>query len=319
MNSYYMDNDRNTEEFSMHNFTMTKSRFIRYGALVIFCASMSMSSMAVANQHPTDVGTVPEVEPCLNEGWGATLYSGAAITLGANAKVFGGIQSVAAATLGAKAEVGGNILAGAAVTVEAGGKVAGDATAGAAATLGANASVGGNVAAGAEVTMGDTATISGDVTGSGNITLGANAKVSGDTTAANSVTLGALAEAGTDVGTTSGPIILGAYAKVHGNATSGSTISIGAGAEVTGDQEEHTPVGFDNHALTLVVERTEELTEIQVELSRAETESEYELAATIATSRAFSPGVYHASALTTAAGVTLTFMGEGPDTPVHWL
>jgi cytoskeletal protein CcmA (bactofilin family) len=305
MNSFYMDNDR-TEEFLMHYFIMTKNRFIRYGALAIFCASMSMSSMASAEHLPT-------------------VYSGAAVTLGANANVFGDIQSVAAVTLGDAAEVGGSILAGAAVTVEKDGKVAGDVTAGDAATLGAGASVLGDVAARAEVSIGAQSEVSGDVTSSRGIKLGAAAKVFGNTTAVDSVTLGAAAEAGNDglassVRTMSGPIILGAQATVKGDAKAGTIISIGAAAKVTGVETQHAvPEDFANKAESPVAKKTDELTQIQEDLSTTVVEPYTELGTTIATSREFSPGVYHASALTTAAGVTLTFVGSGLDQADDWL
>ncbi|MFT5123266.1 MAG: cytoskeletal protein CcmA (bactofilin family), partial [Verrucomicrobiales bacterium] len=251
------------------------------------------------------------------------VYSGAAVTLGAHANVFGGIQSVAAVTLGEAAEVGGSILAGAAVTVEKDGKVTGDVAAGEAATLGASASVLGDVAAIAEVSTGAQSAISGDVTSSGGIKLGAAARVFGNTTAANSVTLEAYAEVGNDglassVRTMSGPIILGAHATVKGDAKAGSIISMGINAKVLGVETQHAvPEDFVNKAESPVAKKTDELTQIQEQLFILE--SDTELATTIATSRAFYPGVYHASALTTAAGVTLTFIGTGPNNPDHWL
>ncbi|MFT7514912.1 MAG: MSHA biogenesis protein MshQ, partial [Candidatus Omnitrophota bacterium] len=120
------------------------------------------------------------------------------------------------------------------------------------------------------------------------------------------------------VRTMSGPIILGAHATVNGDATAGSTISMGLDANVEGVSTTHnTPVSFDNNAEGLEVEKTVELTGIQEQLSGSAIN--YELAATIATSRDFSPGVYHASALTTAAGVTLTFTGTKGNVPDHWL
>jgi formylglycine-generating enzyme required for sulfatase activity len=325
MNSIYINNDR-PKEFSMHHLTMTKNKFNRYGALVIFCASMLMSSIASVQGEeysgPPDADTTTEGFPIV--------YSGVAMTLGAHATVSGSIQSVAAVTLGAAAEVSDSILAGAAVTVERDGTVGGDVTAGAAVTLGASVSVGGDVAARAEVTIGDSSEISGNVTGSRNITLGNTAKIFGNTTAANSVTLGAYAEAGTDpaegtvvepnyVRAMSGPIILGALAKVNGNATAGSIVSMGVGAVVSGASGTAGPVPFDNKAEEPVAEMTDYLTTYHEALSLWEPEPGNELATTIATSRAFAPGVYHASALTTAAGVTLTFTGTEGNDPAHWL
>jgi predicted acyltransferase (DUF342 family) len=314
----------------MHHGTMKKSGFIRYSALVIFWVSMSMSSMASAEWCKC-METVSD--ECIESADGniqataqyiPTVYSGAAITLGAHSTVFGDIQSVAAVTLGKAAEVDGSILAGAAVTVEQDGEVTGNVTAGEAATLGDSALVSGDLAARAEVFIGAHSEISGDLTSSRGITLGAAAKVSGSTTAANSVTLGAHAEAGNDglascVAAMNGPIILGARATVKGDARSGAIISMGNNAEVMGIEAQHqVPLVFYNKAEIPVAKKTDELTQKQKQLSEKLVEPHTELATTIDSSRDFYPGVYHASALTTTAGTTLTFIGSSNE-PQEWL
>jgi predicted acyltransferase (DUF342 family) len=314
----------------MHQGTMKKSGFIRYSAIVIFWISMSMSSMASA-EWCSCMETVSD--ECIESADGnlqtaaeyiPTVYSGAAITLGAHSNVFGDIQSVAAVTLGKAAAVDGSILAGAAVTVEQGGEVTGDVTAGEAATLGDSALVSGDLAARAEVFVGAHSEISGDLTSSRGITLGAAAKVLGSTTAANSVTLGAHAEAGNDglaecVAAMNGPIILGARATVKGDARSGAIISMGKNAEVIGNEAQHAvPLVFYNKAEIPVAKKTDELTQEQKQLFEKLGEAHTELATTIDSSRDFYPGVYHASALTTTAGITLTFIGSSNE-PQEWL
>ena len=315
----------------MHHFSMKKSGFIRYSALVILWVSMSTSSIVSAECLEWSATIDGE---CIETDDGALsatneyiplVYSGAAITLGAHSNVFGDIQSVAAVTLGEVAEVGGSILAGAAVTVEKDGEVAGDVTAGEAATLGDSASVFGGLAARAEVFIGAHSQISGDLTSNRGIKLGVGAKVFGTTTAANSVTLGAHAKAGNDglaisIRTMRGPIILGAHAKVKGDAKAGSIISMGMHAKVMGVETQHAvPEDFANRAESPVVNKTDELTQKQKQLSDTGVEPYTELTTSIDTSRAFYPGTYHASALTVTAGTNLTFIGSGLDKSDEWL
>nr|WP_297348392.1 ice-binding family protein [uncultured Glaciecola sp.] len=304
----------------MHHFTIKKSGFIRYSTAVIFWVSVSMSSIASADCLETDGRNSPATAEYIS-----IAYSGAAITLGAHSTVFGDIQSVAAVTLGKAAEVDGSILAGAAVTIEKDGKVTGDVTAGEAATLGKSARVSGELAARAEVFIGAQSEISGDLTSSRGIKLGAGAKVFGNTTAAHSVTLGAYSEAGndglaSDVRAMTGPIILGAHAKVKGDAKAGSIISMGMNAKVIGIETQHAaPDDFANKAENRVATKTEELIHKQKQLSETFVHTYNELNTTIDTSRDFYPGVYHASALTTTAGITLTFIGSGYGEPDEWL
>jgi MSHA biogenesis protein MshQ len=310
----------------MHHVTMKRSGTIRYSALVIFGVSMSMSGIASAesiNLSATNYGECPDSADGnvhATSEYIPIAYSGAAITLGAHSNVYGDIQSVAAVTLGEAADVGGSILAGAAVTVEKDGKVNGDVRAGQAATLGDSASVCGDLSARAEVFIGAQSKISGDLTSSRGITLGAAAKVLGNTTAENSVTLGAGAEAASSVRAMTGPIILGAHATVQGAAEAGSIISMGMNAIVEGTEKPNAvPEHFDNKAESPIAKKTDELTQKQKKLSETFVETYNELTTTIDTSRDFYPGVYHASALTTTAGITLTFIGDGPREQVEWL
>lgn len=315
----------------MHHFITKKSGFIRCSALVIFWVSMSTSSNAFAEclqfsetVHgeciESDEGSAPQEAEYI-----PIIYSGAAVTLGAKSRVFGNIQSVAAVTLGAEAEVAGSVLAGAAVTVERAGEVTGDVTAGEAATLGANASVFGDLAARADVFIGAQSQISGDLTSSASVKLGAAAKVFGDTTAETSVTLGADAEAGNDglasgIRAMTGSIILGEDALVKGDAKTGKIISFGMNSNVIGFETEYAdPEDFINNANSPAATKTDVLTEKQKKLAETFAETYNELTTTIDTSRDFYPGIYHASALTTTAGITLTFVGSGNDAPDEWL
>lgn len=313
---------------------MKRKGFIRYSLLVTLWLSISMSSTVLADCIKVSENITGE---CMGERQfgeqGGTesaehtpiIYSGAAITMGAQSTVFGDIQSVAAVTLGDSAQVSGGVLAGAAVTIERAGIVRDDVIAGEAATLGASAKVLGDLAASGVVFIGAGSEILGDLTSGDNAELGAGANVVGKVTAANTVTLGAHTKVGNSeswgaVQAVTGPIILGRHALVTGDASAGTNISIGHNAEIVGNEIQYAnSEDFINEANQHVPSKKEELTQKQKELADVLSPSYNQLATTIETSRDFYPGVYNASALTTTADITLTFVGSGSGEPEEWL
>jgi serine acetyltransferase len=255
-----------------------------------------------------------------------TIYSGSAITMGSDSIVYGNIQSVAAATLGEAAELNGSLLAGAAVTLESAGKIIGDIMAGEGATLGATAFVHGDLTAGATVFIGAESKITGDLSSGGGVTLGASAEVDGNTMAGTFLTLGASAKVGDienesqgNVWAAAGPIVLGERAIVKGNATSASYISLSTTARILEIETQYANPGvFTHQAKSSVATKKDELTARQKAL--ADRLTTIELNTTIAQSTDLYSGVYHASALTTSAGITLTFIGSGYEgAPEEWI
>jgi predicted acyltransferase (DUF342 family) len=283
----------------MQYLVLNKIGFIRYSTLVIFGVSMSMSSIVFGESSEYDEENAPK-----NAEYSPIVYSGAAITMGAHATVFGNTQSVAAVTLGEAAALNGNLLAGAAVTLDKDGVVIGNITVGEDATFGATSLVIGDVTSGATVFVGAGSEISGDLQSRGGTTLGAAAKIGGNATAGTFVTLGDSAQIGQDespgnVRAFTGPVVLGANASVKGDASAGTYISLGVNAKVQGSETQYAdPDGFTNETFVPTYN---------------------ELNMTIAEDRDFYPGVYHASALTTAASTTLTFVGSGYGERDEWL
>jgi acetyltransferase-like isoleucine patch superfamily enzyme len=304
----------------MQYLNLNKSGFIRYSTLAIFWISMSLSSFAFGEFNEYDEEDAPE-----NAEYIPIVYSGAAITMGAHATIFGNIQSVAAVTLGEAAALNGNLLSGAAVTLDKDGVVIGNVTVGEDATFGAISLVIGDVTSGATVFVGAESEISGDLQSRGGTTLGAAAKVGGNVTAGTFVTLGASAQVGQDeslgnVRAYTGPIVLGANAAVKGIASSGTYISLGDNAQVHGSETQYVdPDGFTHEAKAPVATKKDQLTQMQQDFADTSVPTSIELITTIAANRDFYPGVYHASALTTAARTTLTFIGSGYGEPDEWL
>lgn len=306
----------------MQHSVLKKNGYVRYSTLAIFCFSMSMSSVAFGEyneyeEEDDDVSEITEYIP--------TVYSGAAITLGAHATIFGNTQSVAAVTLGEAAVLSGNILAGAAITLDKDGVVIGDIIVGEDATFGAISLVIGDVTSGATVFVGAGSEILGNLKSRGGTTLGDAATISGDATAGTFVTLGANAQVGKDeslgsVRAFAGPIVLGANASVSGDATAETYISFGENAQVQGNETPYAdPDGYTIEAKGPIATKIDELTQKQEDFANTSTPNPIELISTIATDSDFYPGVYHASALTTAASTTLTFIGSGNGEPDEWL
>ena len=304
----------------MQYLVLNKNGFIRYSTLVIFGVLMSMSSIAFGESSKYDEGKAPK-----NAKYSPIVYSGAAITMGAHATVFGNTQSVAAVTLGEAAALNGNLLAGAAVTLDKDGVVIGNITVGEDATFGATSLVIGDVTSGATVFVGAGSEISGDLQSRGGTTLGAAAKIGGNVTAGTFVTLGDSAQVGQDesagnVRAFTDPVVLGANASVKGDASAGTYISLGVNAKVQGSETQYAdPDGFTNEAKAPVATKKDELTQKQKDFAETFVPTYNELNMTIAENREFYPGVYHASALSTAASTTLTFVGSGYGERDEWL
>ncbi|MFT6250012.1 MAG: putative acyltransferase (DUF342 family) [Cognaticolwellia sp.] len=99
-------------------------------------------------------------------------------------------------------------------------------------------------------------------------------------------------------------ITLGAGSDVSGNLTAGAAITEGAGASYDGTKlalsEPDVPSGIVASQLAL-----------QDYIAQQAVSFENELETTITVNKTLTAGVYHATALTTTAGITLTFDGEG--------
>jgi predicted acyltransferase (DUF342 family) len=279
----------------------------------------------VADLPNADAGGNSQPSVAVNTEYNPIIYAGAAVTLGAHSNVFGNIQAVAAVTLGEAAVVNGSLLAGAAVTLDKDGKVIGDITAGEAATLGGFSLVHGDLSATATVFMGAGSEILGDLTSDADATLGADAVVGGNATALTSVTLGADAQVGKDeslgnVWAVTGPIVLGDSAQVKGEAKSAHLLSRGTNATVGSFKTHYATLDeLTNDGKGSVATLHVELTQKQQDLGNKISAPYNELDTTIPMSRSFDSGVYHASALATTAGITLTFKGSSSREPEEWI
>jgi MSHA biogenesis protein MshQ len=332
----------------MGYFNREQSGFIHRSTIIIFWVLLSMSSVTFADDSKCNECTeyneydeyneqseyneyneyneYDEVIDPVNSEYMSMFYSGAAITLGAHSNVFGNTQSVAATTLGEAAKVRGSLLAGAAVTLEKVTEVSGDVQAGEATTLGASAFVSGDVAAAATVFIDAGAQILGELKSGGGVKLGAAAKVVGSVMAKNSITLGADAQVGNNEYTdnvlaVNGSIVLRKGASVKGDAKAGTTISLGLNAKIYGNETQYAePENFTNRAEGPIATKKDYLTQKQKELADMPVPTYNELTTTIDSNKDLYPGVYHASALTTTAGITLTFVGSGYEgQPEEWI
>jgi serine acetyltransferase len=281
----------------------------------------------------------PELPSPLNN---LTIYSAAAITMGAGSIVRGNIQVNAGVGIGADSTVTGHIIAGAAVTlgatvkigsfveardagtIGANSTVAGHFTTGEALTLGAtsianskNIMVDGDVTAGGAIEGGTYARINGDVSSVAAVTLGANTSIEGDVTAGAALTIGAdvLIEGNTQAG--SGAISLGAGAKVTDDARAGTSVT---GGTVGGTITEGSPEQFTRTPKDPIDDQSPQVADIQADLTAMPAmpaPAANQLPTSMTASTTFTKGVYHTTALTTTAGITMTFDGEDEDG--HWL
>jgi hypothetical protein len=283
----------------------------------------------------------PQLAPPLD---GLTIYSGAAITMGASSMVGGNIMVEAAATLGASTIVGGYIVSGAAVTLGATASVGGYIEARNAGTIGADSTIGGYLTTGDAATLGAN-TIDGNIMVDGNLTagaailvgteavitgnlrsgaaasadLGADAIVGGNAAAGTALTLGAdvivsgHAQAGT------GAVALGVDAVVAGNARAGTNVTLAAGASVGGDITPGSIEQFTNHPKEPIDDQSPQLSQLQAELAAMIAPATNQLPTAMTINTTLEPGIYHATAMTTTAGITVTFYGDGTGVNSHWL
>ncbi len=283
----------------------------------------------------------PQLTPPLDK---LTIYSGAAITMGASSMVGGNIMVEAAATLGASTIVGGYIVSGAAVTLGAtaivggyieardAGTIGADSTIGGylttgdAATLGANTidgniMVDGDLKAGAAILVGTKAVITGNLRSgaAASADLGADAIVGGNATAGTALTLGAdtvvngHAQAGT------GAVALGVDAAIAGNARAGTSVTLAAGASVGGNITPGSIEQFTNDPKEPIDDQSPQLLQLQAELAAMVAPAANQLPTAMTVSTTLEPGIYHATAMTTTAGITITFYGDGTGVNSHWL
>jgi predicted acyltransferase (DUF342 family) len=283
----------------------------------------------------------PQLAPPLD---GLTIYSGAAITMGASSMVGGNIMVEAAATLGASTIVGGYIVSGAAVTLGATASVGGYIEARNAGTIGADSTIGGYLTTGDAATLGAN-TIDGNIMVDGNLTagaailvgteavitgnlrsgaaasadLGADAIVGGNAAAGTALTLGAdvvvsgHAQAGT------GAVALGVDAVVAGNARAGTNVTLAAGASVGGDITPGSIEQFTNDPKEPIDDQSPQLSQLQAELAAMIAPAANQLPTAMTINTTLEPGIYHATAMTTTAGITVTFYGDGTGVNSHWL
>jgi predicted acyltransferase (DUF342 family) len=281
----------------------------------------------------------PQLPPPLDN---LTIYSSAAITMGASSIVGGNIQVEAAATIGASSTISGHLIAGAAVTIDAtvivGGfveardagtigadsTVGGHFTTGDAATLGAttidgNIIVGGDLTAGAAILVGTKAVIGGNVRSgaSSSTNFGADAIVNGNATAGTALTLGADVIIGGNAQARTGAVALGVNAAVAGNARAGTSVTLAANATVGGTITEGSIEQFTNALKEPIDDQSQQLAVIQAVLAAMQAPAANQLTTAMTVSTTLKKGVYHTTALTTTAGITITFDGE--DVDGHWL
>jgi len=124
------------------------------------------------------------------------------------------------------------------------------------------------------------------------ITTGANSTIYGDLSARAAITLGA-------------------HSKISGDLIAGAAITEGAGASYDGTKLDQSlpDVPLDTIASQLA---------LQDYIIQQPVYFENELDTTITVNKKLTAGVYHAAALTTTAGITLTFDGEG-DSNAKWI
>jgi predicted acyltransferase (DUF342 family) len=281
----------------------------------------------------------PKLSPPLDN---LTIYSSAAITMGASSIVGGNIQVEAGATIGASSTVSGHLIAGAAATlgatvtivgfveardagtIGADSTVGGHFTTGDAATLGAttidgNIIVGGDLTAGAAIITGTKAVIEGNVrSGAATSTdFGADSIVKGNATAGTALTLGADVVIQGHAQAGSGAVALGVNAAVAGNARAGTSVTRAAGATVGGTITEGSIEQFTDAPKEPIDDQSPQVAAIQADLAAMLAPAANQLPTSMTVSTTFKKGVYHTTALTTTAGITMTFDGEGVDG--HWL
>jgi predicted acyltransferase (DUF342 family) len=279
----------------------------------------------------------PSLDPPLDN---LTIYSRAAIAIGASSTVNGNMQANAATTVGLSSIVGGSIVAGAAVTLEASVKVSsyieardaatiganatigGYLTVGDAATLGANTidgniMVGGDLTAGAAILVGVKAVIDGNLMSVAAVNLAADVIIHGNATAGAALSIGASVIVDGHVQAGSGAVTLGANTAVAGDATAGASVTLASGASVGGTITQGSVEIFTNPPKDPIDDQNPQLVLVQAALAAMAAPAENELLTSMTISTTLTKGIYHATSLSTTGGVTITFDGENEDG--HWL
>jgi MSHA biogenesis protein MshQ len=298
-----------------HDFSLFNNNgiFMNIKKHLLFISMFSAVSVAQA-------ASAPLIDSILNS---KTVYAGTYVSTGATSAVGGNIQSISYTTLGATAKVGGAIESGAHVALGANSTVGGDVTAEGYATLGAttipgNVMVGGDVTSGAAITVGVKSAVTGDLTtgAAASVTLGSESTVGGNATAGINVVLGADADIGGNATGGSGTVTLGERSVITGDATAGTVVQKPISASVGGDIIEGL-ITMPPIATTANVDQTVQLTTLQTTLKNLTAPAANELGATMGVDTTLESGVYHATAMTTAADITLTLDGKGEDS--FWL
>jgi hypothetical protein len=234
-----------------------------------------------------------------------TIYSGAAITTGAGAKVGGGVRAYQAVTLGASSSVGDALRAGAGVTVGAGASVATFLTASDGATTGADARVGGRVVAGNAIVFGAFSMIGAEAIAGTSVTLGDSTIVDGDVIGSTIFVdlIGASRVKG-DADERTG--VVSAGTRVHESTTS----IVESGIVI---QDEITPFTRPPQVdyKVQILAAADALRDLPI--------TEPILPAVISGVRTLVPGVYNAPALTTAASTIITLDGQNSGEPERWV
>jgi MSHA biogenesis protein MshQ len=276
---------------------------------LLFISMFSAVSVAQA-------ASVPLVDSILNS---KTVYAGTYVTAGETAAVGGNVQSITYTSIGATAKVGGDIESGTYAELGENSTVGGDITTESYATLGTttipgNVMVGGDVTSGAAISVGAKSAVTGDLTtgAAASVTLGSESKVGGNATAGVNVVLGADADVGGNATGGSGTVTLGERSVITGDATAGTIVEKPISASVGGDIIEGS-ITTPPIATMGNVDQTVQLTTLQTTLKNLTAPAANELGATMGVDTTLESGVYHATAMTTAANITLTLDGKGED------
>jgi MSHA biogenesis protein MshQ len=292
--------------------------------------------LCVVSSAQAALPPAPALDPPLDT---LAIYSGAAVSIGASSNINGNLQAVAAADLGATSAVSGDIVAGAAVTLGANGiiggdvrardaatvgadsTIAGDLTVGDAATLSAttidgNIMVGGDLKAGAAILVGVKSVINGNLTAGATTSadLSADVIVGGHAQAGTALTLGADVEINGNAQAGTGAIVLGEFAVVSGDATAGTSVTVPTSASIGGDITEGSIMNFTNDPID---NQKTQLEKVQADLAAIPAPAANQLTTSLTISTTLEAGIYHTTALSTTAGITLTFDGKGQDG--NWL
>jgi hypothetical protein len=169
-------------------------------------------------------------------------------------------------------------------------------------TIGADSTIGGYLTTEDAATLGAN-TIDGNIMVDGNLTAGAALTLGAD------VIVSGHAQAGT------GAVALGVNAVVAGNARAGTNVTLAAGVIVRGDTITGSIEQFTNDPKESIDDQSPQLLDLQTKLAAMPATNQFPTAMTVSTT--LTKDIYRTTAITTTAGITLTFDGEGVEG--HWL